>query len=72
VGHWAGWFRAPRTGNYTFVLLVDDVARLWIGRGPASAGAGGGNTSRMDRIVDVTQWSPRREWYESLARSQSL
>jgi hypothetical protein len=72
VGHWAGWFRAPRTGNYTFVLLVDDVARLWIGRGPASAGAGGGNTSRMDRIVDVNQWSPRREWYESLARPQSL
>jgi hypothetical protein len=56
------------------VVTVDDVARLWIARGPASVGAGGGNTSSMERIIDVTQWSPRREWYDSelLARLQAL
>jgi hypothetical protein len=31
-GMFDGFFRAPMTGNYTFIALADDHVKLWISR----------------------------------------
>ncbi len=54
-GQLFGFFRPPKTSNYTFVMAVDDMGMLWLGKDTF-------NTSEMDLIISVSQYVPFREW----------
>ena len=57
AGIFAGLFRPPVSSNYTFVVVADDQAAVWLGRDED------GDVSRMEKIIDSSNWAIRHEWY---------
>jgi hypothetical protein len=54
-GQYLGFFRPPKTSNYTFVLAADDFASLWIGNDSFA-------TTDMEMIISLPWNSGLREW----------
>ena len=52
---YTGFFRAPVSGNYTFILAADDYAQLRVASVPNAASAD-------ELLIDFRSWVPSRAW----------
>ncbi len=53
------YFRAPETGDYTFVLSSDDFGELWLGN---VADTNGDTEQVAEMVASVPGWTEPREW----------
>ena len=56
TGMFDGFFRAPTTGNYTFIAIADDHVKLWV-----SQNSDKGFTTREELIYN-SDWGARRDF----------
>ena len=69
-GQYDGFFRAPVSGNYTFIISADDDARLWVGTQTNTA-------EPKELIISFNGWYPSRRfdreaWYRGGRYSDPL
>ncbi|MBA2481214.1 MAG: pre-peptidase C-terminal domain-containing protein [Planctomycetes bacterium] len=58
-----GWFIAPITGSYTFLIASDDASELWLSSDAA--------VSNISRIAFVSAWTSPREWNKESNQSSA-
>jgi len=49
---YVGFFRAPVSGNFSFLLAADDYASVWVGP----------NSDTLEQLIDFRSWLPSRSW----------
>jgi hypothetical protein len=56
---YTGFFRAPVSGNYSFMVAADDQATVWVGTRPNAA-------APIERLIYWHSWVPSRSWEQGL------
>jgi hypothetical protein len=62
-GRGYGWFKPPQTGNYIFILIADDTARLF----PSTDD----NPANKKAIAAEATWSDQRQWTSATDEQRS-